>query len=104
MGELLQVFLVLWRIRVHGRVLRLERVWRKLDRGILRGGLEVVEERNIFVVGRWCVAAISTLSMMEVGIIIQVKKSSFSRGSDFFSYRAYRSLVKPLRAEDTSMP
>ena len=84
MGELL--FLVSWKIRVHGRVLRLERVWRKLGQGILRGGLEVVEERNIFVVGRWCVAAISTLSMMEVGIIIQVKKSRvFPEGHFFFS-------------------
>jgi hypothetical protein len=33
------IHLVSWKIRVHGRVLRLGRVWRKLGRGI-SGGLE----------------------------------------------------------------
>jgi hypothetical protein len=35
--------LVSWKIRVHGRVLRLGRVWRKLGRDIWRGGLEAEE-------------------------------------------------------------
>lgn len=33
--------LVSWKIPVHGIVLRLGRVWRKLGRGTWRGGIEV---------------------------------------------------------------
>jgi len=98
------LFLVSWKIRVHGRVLRLGRVWRKLGRGFLRGGLEAVEERNIC-----CGKVVCSNNKYRFddggGIIIQVKKSRVLReGPIFFLYRAYRSLVKPLRAEDTSMP
>jgi hypothetical protein len=78
----MELFLVSWKILVHGRVLRLGRVWRKLGRGISRGGLEVVERTLLSKL--WEVACSSNKYAFDDGGIIQVKKQGlFTRIRNF---------------------